>query len=260
MSPQKIRKHKAAIQTEEATKNAFVMPFISDVLGYDVFVFIPDEVIPKFTADVGVLLDDNDRKPIARLWFTAPTSTSACSTKTETRLPSRASRHLPPRRHAAGHRRPAYRQGFGHRSALRKSRLHDRTDLIGDLAALLPSLGGDDMDVDARRQSYPDRDEAGSGARDLSVLTPVALGTLHAIPLFYDVFHPLFLAQVYGDDPAGFGGVSVPLEPASAPDTPVVPFTWRERAVLTQLIVAEERARGDVGQRIRDAVPVSPHF
>ncbi|WP_019810420.1 type I restriction endonuclease [Saccharomonospora halophila] len=49
---QKIRKHKAAIQTEEAIKNAFVMPFISDVLGYDVF--NPDEVIPEFTADVGV--------------------------------------------------------------------------------------------------------------------------------------------------------------------------------------------------------------
>lgn len=47
----KIRKHKASIATEEATKNAFVMPFISTVLGYDVF--NPDEVIPEFTADVG---------------------------------------------------------------------------------------------------------------------------------------------------------------------------------------------------------------
>ncbi|GLZ41544.1 type I restriction endonuclease [Actinokineospora sp. NBRC 105648] len=47
----KIRKHKAAIETEEATKNAFVMPFISLVLGYDVF--NPAEVIPEFTADVG---------------------------------------------------------------------------------------------------------------------------------------------------------------------------------------------------------------
>ncbi|GLW94090.1 type I restriction endonuclease [Actinokineospora globicatena] len=47
----KIRKHKASIETEEATKNAFVMPFISGVLGYDVF--NPDEVIPEFTADVG---------------------------------------------------------------------------------------------------------------------------------------------------------------------------------------------------------------
>lgn len=47
----KIRKHKADIATEEATKNAFVMPFISTVLGYDVF--NPAEVIPEFTADVG---------------------------------------------------------------------------------------------------------------------------------------------------------------------------------------------------------------
>ncbi|ACU37420.1 type I restriction endonuclease [Actinosynnema mirum] len=48
----KIRKFKAGIETEEATKNAFVMPFISTVLGYDVF--NPAEVIPEFTADVGV--------------------------------------------------------------------------------------------------------------------------------------------------------------------------------------------------------------
>jgi hypothetical protein len=48
----KIRKHKASIETEEATKNAFVMPFIGTVLGYDVF--NPGEVIPEFTADVGL--------------------------------------------------------------------------------------------------------------------------------------------------------------------------------------------------------------
>jgi hypothetical protein len=48
----KIRKQKATIETEEATKNAFVMPFISTVLGYDVF--NPAEVIPEFTADVGL--------------------------------------------------------------------------------------------------------------------------------------------------------------------------------------------------------------
>lgn len=47
----KLRKQKAGIETEEATKNAFVMPFISTVLGYDVF--NPAEVIPEFTADVG---------------------------------------------------------------------------------------------------------------------------------------------------------------------------------------------------------------
>lgn len=40
------------IQTEEATKNAFIMPFISTILGYDVF--NPLEVIPEFTADVGI--------------------------------------------------------------------------------------------------------------------------------------------------------------------------------------------------------------
>ncbi len=37
-------------QTEEATKNAFIMPFIS-ALGYNVF--SPTEVIPEFTADIG---------------------------------------------------------------------------------------------------------------------------------------------------------------------------------------------------------------
>jgi len=48
----RLRKQKAGIETEEATKNAFVMPFISTVLGYDVF--NPAEVIPEFTADVGL--------------------------------------------------------------------------------------------------------------------------------------------------------------------------------------------------------------
>lgn len=38
--------------TEEATKNALVMPFIKDILGYDVF--NPLEVIPEFTADQGI--------------------------------------------------------------------------------------------------------------------------------------------------------------------------------------------------------------
>lgn len=33
----KIDSQRATIETEEATKNAFVMPFISLVLGYDVF-------------------------------------------------------------------------------------------------------------------------------------------------------------------------------------------------------------------------------
>lgn len=37
--------------TEEATKNALVLPMLS-ALGYDVF--NPNEVLPEFTADVGV--------------------------------------------------------------------------------------------------------------------------------------------------------------------------------------------------------------
>ena len=47
----KVQQQKNNIATEEATKNAFVMPFISLVLGYDVF--NPQEVVPEFTADVG---------------------------------------------------------------------------------------------------------------------------------------------------------------------------------------------------------------
>lgn len=48
---QRIAKQKDGIETEEATKNAFVMPFLS-ALGYDVF--DPHVVVPEFTADVGV--------------------------------------------------------------------------------------------------------------------------------------------------------------------------------------------------------------
>lgn len=48
----KIRDTGTAIETEEATKNALIMPFISNVLGYDIF--DPAEVVPEFTADVGV--------------------------------------------------------------------------------------------------------------------------------------------------------------------------------------------------------------
>ncbi len=42
---------KDSIQTEEATKNAFILPFIQ-ALGYDVF--NPLEVVPEFTADIGL--------------------------------------------------------------------------------------------------------------------------------------------------------------------------------------------------------------
>ena len=46
----RIEKQQSIIQTEEATKNAFIMPFLT-ALGYDVF--DPQEVVPEFTADVG---------------------------------------------------------------------------------------------------------------------------------------------------------------------------------------------------------------
>lgn len=47
----KIEQVGGSLNTEEATKNALVMPFLHSVLGYDIF--DPTEVIPEFTADVG---------------------------------------------------------------------------------------------------------------------------------------------------------------------------------------------------------------
>lgn len=47
----KTEKLCSLLQTEEATKNALVMPFIN-LLGYDIF--DPTEVIPEFVADVGI--------------------------------------------------------------------------------------------------------------------------------------------------------------------------------------------------------------
>lgn len=47
----RVERQKDNITTEEACKNAFVMPFLN-ALGYDVF--NPDIVVPEFTADVGV--------------------------------------------------------------------------------------------------------------------------------------------------------------------------------------------------------------
>lgn len=47
----KVPKLCDVLQTEEATKNALVMPFIN-ILGYDIF--DPTEVIPEFVADVGI--------------------------------------------------------------------------------------------------------------------------------------------------------------------------------------------------------------
>lgn len=47
----RVEKLKNQIQTEEATKNAFIMPFIK-ALGYDVF--NPLEVVPEYVADIGI--------------------------------------------------------------------------------------------------------------------------------------------------------------------------------------------------------------
>ncbi|MDF2182839.1 type I restriction endonuclease [Neptuniibacter sp. CAU 1671] len=47
----KIQTHGSSLITEEATKTALVLPFLSNVLGYDVF--DPNEVIPEYTADTG---------------------------------------------------------------------------------------------------------------------------------------------------------------------------------------------------------------
>lgn len=47
----RVIKLKDQIQTEEATKNAFIMPFLQS-LGYDVF--NPLEVVPEFIADIGI--------------------------------------------------------------------------------------------------------------------------------------------------------------------------------------------------------------
>ena len=47
----RVEKLKLQITTEEATKNAFIMPFIK-ALGYDVF--NPLEVVPEFVADIGI--------------------------------------------------------------------------------------------------------------------------------------------------------------------------------------------------------------
>lgn len=47
---ERIKDQRDTVQTEEACKTAFVMPFIS-ALGYDVF--DPRVVVPEFTADVG---------------------------------------------------------------------------------------------------------------------------------------------------------------------------------------------------------------
>lgn len=46
----RVVKLKDSIHTEEATKNALIMPFIQ-MLGYDVF--NPLEVVPEYVCDIG---------------------------------------------------------------------------------------------------------------------------------------------------------------------------------------------------------------
>lgn len=48
---QRIVQTSQLIQTEEATKNAYIMPFLQ-ILGYDIF--NPLEIVPEFTADIGL--------------------------------------------------------------------------------------------------------------------------------------------------------------------------------------------------------------
>ncbi|EKE04083.1 MAG: hypothetical protein ACD_20C00108G0001 [uncultured bacterium] len=48
---ERVEKLKGQIQTEEAAKNAFIMPLIQ-ILEYDIF--NPNEVVPEFIANVGV--------------------------------------------------------------------------------------------------------------------------------------------------------------------------------------------------------------
>ena len=48
----KFAEMSSSIQTEEATKNAFIMPFLQSVLGYDVF--DPKEVVPEYVCDLGI--------------------------------------------------------------------------------------------------------------------------------------------------------------------------------------------------------------
>lgn len=47
----RISKTRQIVLTEEATKNAFIMPFLQ-IMGYDIF--NPFEVVPEFTADMGL--------------------------------------------------------------------------------------------------------------------------------------------------------------------------------------------------------------
>lgn len=52
---ERIAQTKNKIQSEEATKTAYIMPFLQ-IMGYDVF--DPEEVIPEFTADIGTKVNE----------------------------------------------------------------------------------------------------------------------------------------------------------------------------------------------------------
>ena len=54
----RVESLKDQINTEEATKNAFIMPFLQ-ILGYDVF--NPTEVIPEYVADIGTKKGEKGR-------------------------------------------------------------------------------------------------------------------------------------------------------------------------------------------------------
>lgn len=47
---ERVKQNSQFLETEEATKTALTMPFLHNVLGYDIF--NPNEVIPEFTADI----------------------------------------------------------------------------------------------------------------------------------------------------------------------------------------------------------------
>lgn len=54
----RISKLKDNIGTEEATKTAFILPFIQ-ALGYDIF--DPTEVVPEYTCDLGIKKGEKNR-------------------------------------------------------------------------------------------------------------------------------------------------------------------------------------------------------
>lgn len=54
----RVVKLRDSILTEEATKNAFIMPFIN-TLGYDVF--NPLEVVPEMTCDIAMKKGEKNR-------------------------------------------------------------------------------------------------------------------------------------------------------------------------------------------------------